>query len=509
MSDYLTKGFKTQLTTTMDSVLRRATFEIMSIFESSLHNHRLELAQKGEEVAQLKIKLQTAELKLKEAALIKTPIEQKQKETERTVDTPGQTSRVPEIDFEVPDDWCAPLGCEIASKQDEGVCPSVENNDFHEDTSGGRRSKRQFTDSTCETALPLSNQRTRLSVRNDVKRSLQDDVTNTHSCQPSFENRKRKARKEQENTEKSEKREQRQDAATEPESKEQVTEENDAQNMYRCKHCKKMFDTEFGRDVHARMHNTCRGCRKIFPLAGAFRSHKQSCAKLQKLLAKQATRNGISKTPSEEKKTPAPNKRQEITQKQSAPSSSTNIELSTQRNKSTKKHSCTYCNKVYDFRYKLQQHVLIHTGEKPFPCSICPRKFRLSQTLKMHMKSKHNLQKNSSKTNRDLAWTKPLEETEDNGDGKDANQEIKANNVRRKRKGKEKIRWQTMGKWCRKGFTCLLCEKLVKNKRALTEHFRLHAGEKPLSCDKCPEKFHTKAQLYVHKKKCSSPVVAF
>lgn len=27
--------------------------------------------------------------------------------------------------FSVPDDWCAPLGCEVVTKQDEGVCPSV------------------------------------------------------------------------------------------------------------------------------------------------------------------------------------------------------------------------------------------------------------------------------------------------------------------------------------------------------------------------------------------------
>lgn len=83
-------------------------FEIMTIFENTLHDHRLELAQKGEEVAQLKIKLQTAELKLKdyncgddrEAAMNKTPTKHKQKEPEDSVDTPGQTSRVPEIDFE-------------------------------------------------------------------------------------------------------------------------------------------------------------------------------------------------------------------------------------------------------------------------------------------------------------------------------------------------------------------------------------------------------------------------
>lgn len=325
---------------------------------------------------------------------------------------------------------------------------------------------------------------------------LEDNVTNTYSYPPSFENLKRKARKGQEHTEKSGKKK-RKDKATKSKSPEQETEEDDTKNIHSCKYCKKMFDTEFGRDVHARIHKMCSGCKKVFKLAGALRYHKRSCVKLQKL---QATKNVISKTTSDEEKTPASSKRQEIMQKEGTSSSSPDMKLSIQKNKSTKRHLCTYCNKVFDFRYKLKQHMLIHTGEKPFTCSICPNKYRLSQSLKMHMKNKHNLQKNSNKTNGDLAWTKPFEKTEDN---RDTNQEIKANRVRRKCRGDEKTRWQTMGKRCHMGFTCLLCEKLVKNRRALIEHFRIHTGERPISCDKCPERFRTKAQLYMHRKKCS------
>lgn len=41
-------------------------FEIMMIFENTLHDHKMEMAQKGQEIAQLKIKLQAAEIKLTE-----------------------------------------------------------------------------------------------------------------------------------------------------------------------------------------------------------------------------------------------------------------------------------------------------------------------------------------------------------------------------------------------------------------------------------------------------------
>ncbi|XP_034453552.1 uncharacterized protein LOC117769068 isoform X1 [Hippoglossus hippoglossus] len=135
MSDYLVRGFRAQLNTALESVLRRAVCEIMMIFEGSLHDHQTELANKGEEVAHLKIKLQTAEIKLKEhefggdsgADINKTRTngrESNQREPEAVVNLCGQTADVPEIDIEVPDDWCAPLGDEATTKRDD-ACPSV------------------------------------------------------------------------------------------------------------------------------------------------------------------------------------------------------------------------------------------------------------------------------------------------------------------------------------------------------------------------------------------------
>lgn len=108
MSDYLKKAFRAQLTTTMDSLLKRAVFEIMTIFENSIHDHQMELAHKGEEVVQLKIKLQTAELKLRErecggdggVATNKTLRSETHRQPEVVQTTSGHTLDVPEIDVE-------------------------------------------------------------------------------------------------------------------------------------------------------------------------------------------------------------------------------------------------------------------------------------------------------------------------------------------------------------------------------------------------------------------------
>lgn len=108
MSDRLTREFRAQMTTTVESALRRIMFEMMNIFDNSLHDHRMELAQKGEEVAQLKIKLQRLEIQLKD---IKCGGEEEEDKTLILTDhlkrgpeafplASEQTSEIPEIDFE-------------------------------------------------------------------------------------------------------------------------------------------------------------------------------------------------------------------------------------------------------------------------------------------------------------------------------------------------------------------------------------------------------------------------
>lgn len=104
MSDRLIREFRAQLTTTMDSALRRIVFEIMNVFENSLHDHQIELTQKGEEIVQLKMKLQKAEVSVKEHEPSERGQENKatqvEREPEAVPSTPEHKSEVPEIDFE-------------------------------------------------------------------------------------------------------------------------------------------------------------------------------------------------------------------------------------------------------------------------------------------------------------------------------------------------------------------------------------------------------------------------
>ncbi|KAF0039739.1 hypothetical protein F2P81_007974 [Scophthalmus maximus] len=547
MSDYLTRGFRAQLDTAMESVLRRAVCEVMKIFESSLRGHQMELAQKGEEVAHLKVKLQTAEIKLREREcggdglleVNETQMSETQRELGVVVNPLVPTSDVPEIDFEVPDDWCAPLGDDTVAKQDDAVCPSVRlrplliplcripiikqevtDCDIHSDklrkdvmTSRRGSALNERHMHTQDNSLPTHKREIRRRpMRNDMNQLLKD-IKLVYSDQTAGVGVRTRGRnliaKEQNKTVKG----RREEGTTKSESTEQERVESDGAERYSCKYCKKLFDTDFGRRVHIRSHKRCRACKKEFLFPSALKCHKLSCKKLKKMLAKRALPTDTPKPEicGEEKAT-SPSNKQVIIKKESSPLSGNHSESLIHNDGSTGKYLCAFCKKTFPSNSKLKEHERVHTGEKPYPCFVCQKKFRVKQSLKKHMLRMHRDQINSSEAKGDPTWTVPPG-TEDNLEdsislSKDNSRTISRNNVRRRHNSdmKPSHRWQTMGVRTSKGFICLTCQKFTSAKHLLIEHFRIHTGERPIKCQKCLAKFRTYHQLYTHRKRCCNPL---
>ena len=101
------------------------------------------------------------------------------------------------------------------------------------------------------------------------------------------------------------------------------------------------------------------------------------------------------------------------------------------RGKPLKQTRCTICNKNLPSPSQLAQHLLIHTGEKPFECGTCGKCFRSSGDLRKHI----NL------------------------------------HTREKR------------------YECDICEKFYYDASALRRHKFVHTGEKSYECDTCGKLF--------------------
>ena len=52
-----------------------------------------------------------------------------------------------------------------------------------------------------------------------------------------------------------------------------------------------------------------------------------------------------------------------------------------------KPYSCSQCHKRYIHKSSLKMHLMIHTGEKPYSCSQCHKRYIQKSTLKKHMRT--------------------------------------------------------------------------------------------------------------------------
>ncbi|XP_067096241.1 zinc finger protein 64 [Osmerus mordax] len=163
-----------------------------------------------------------------------------------------------------------------------------------------------------------------------------------------------------------------------------------------------------------------------------------------------------------------------------------------------KPHKCTYCLYAAADSSSLKKHLRIHYDERPFKCQICPYASRNSSQLTVHLRShtgdapfQCQLCEAKFKINSDLKRHIRIHSGE---------KPYKCDfcDYRCAMKGNLKSHIQI--KHSTNVFQCLDCDFQCQNKTVLRQHSRQHQPTQPIQCSKCSYSCSSKGALKVHER---------
>ena len=148
-----------------------------------------------------------------------------------------------------------------------------------------------------------------------------------------------------------------------------------------------------------------------------------------------------------------------------------NMAVCSKRTQDFLNSKCDICGKCY-FKSSLERHERIHTGEKPFKCKHCNKRFTQSSGLLIHEKIHTGEKPFICKTCK-KGFVKPSD-----------------------------LKRHVIIHTGEKPYQCKICTKALTRLSSLKDHEKIHTGEKPYQCKICNKTFRDGSNYRKHVKNC-------
>ncbi|XP_032376358.1 telomere zinc finger-associated protein isoform X2 [Etheostoma spectabile] len=162
-------------------------------------------------------------------------------------------------------------------------------------------------------------------------------------------------------------------------------------------------------------------------------------------------------------------------------------------------YTCVTCSSTFKGKEELRLHVVTHTGTMPHKCSTCPEQFMHKKNLTIHMMKVHGYPKPHAcpqcpKTFLTRTELRVHEAAKHRGEKPFVCEEC---GHRASSRNGLQMHIKAIHR-NERPFVCNLCGHAFSQKNNLNMHLRIHSGERPYQCHLCGKTFRTQASLDKH-----------